>query len=291
MDDSEPIAVASAVVVPRQDEADRPPTRSSPESTKRSRNTSPPAGGDSISEKRRRITGAEEEKRRGKRLFGALLGTIGKFQKETSSARARTTAVKRKEVEQKLQEKLKAQTEELDERRKREDEDFNLRKRVEAREFEERAMRIRHNNLLAQANMLTTTTSPKLFYLPWKLLPSQEDTIREQIDAAAETVRNGEYTSRRVRERDEAQLHTMGWGEGDIDHQPDIPIHTLPHDEIADAMNHGQEIRVRPDEHGDNADRNPVPRDEDEDTSVRRNSDIGDGADIVDEGGEDTVIY
>jgi Sec-independent protein translocase protein TatA len=69
-----------------------------------------------------------------------LLGTIGKFQKETSSVRARTNAVKRKEVEQKLQEKLKAQTEELDERRKREDEDLSLRKRVEAREFEKRAV-------------------------------------------------------------------------------------------------------------------------------------------------------
>jgi hypothetical protein len=88
----------------------------------------------------RRRTGQEEEKRRGKRLFGALLGTIGKFQKETASQRARSSAVKRKEAEEKLQEKLKAQTEELDERKKKEDDDFNLKRRTETREFEARAV-------------------------------------------------------------------------------------------------------------------------------------------------------
>ena len=88
----------------------------------------------------RRRTGQEEEKRRGKRLFGALLGTIGKFQKETASQRARSSAVKRKEAEAKLQEKLKAQTEELDERKKKEDDDFNLKRRTETREFEARVV-------------------------------------------------------------------------------------------------------------------------------------------------------
>jgi len=88
----------------------------------------------------RRRSGLEEEKRRGKRLFGALLGTIGKFQQDSTSQRARSNAVKRKEVEAKLQEKLKAQTEELNERQKKEDNDFNLRRREETREFEERAV-------------------------------------------------------------------------------------------------------------------------------------------------------
>jgi ATP-dependent Lon protease len=128
--------------VPGQEEepTKRRPSHSSPETAKRPRLSIDNGSEATTADKRRRITGAEEEKRRGKRLFGALLGTIGKFQKETSSVRARTNAVKRKEVELKLQEKLKAQTEELDERRKREDEDLSLRKRVEAREFEKRAV-------------------------------------------------------------------------------------------------------------------------------------------------------
>ncbi|KAF8244960.1 hypothetical protein K440DRAFT_495459, partial [Wilcoxina mikolae CBS 423.85] len=132
--------------------------------------------------------GIEEEKKRGKRLFGAILGTIGKFQKDSTSQRAKSNAVKRKEVETKLQQKLKARTEELDERQKKEDNNFNLRRKVENRDFEERAMQIRHASLSARANMLVTSTTPQLFYLPWKLLPMEENTIRTQIQTAEETI-------------------------------------------------------------------------------------------------------
>jgi hypothetical protein len=160
----------------------------------------------------------------------------------------------------------------------------------------------------------------KQFYLPWKLLPSQEDIIREQIYAAEETVRNAEEAFRQVREQDEAQLQAMGGGGGggdgdvapppppevsgtdrDVDplaDQPDISIHTPPPDGIAEVVDSGEfaeEKRAHSDEHGDNADNNPVPRnsgDGNEEAIARRNSDIGDAADIiVDEGGEDTVIY
>lgn len=112
--------------------------------------------------------------------------------------------MKRREVEDKLREKLKAQTEEIDERIKMEDENVNLRRRVEQRVFDERAvgfpsfffcwagmfvvvrlgwgrgmqrtrwrrgfwltrgslqMQIRHENLLSQAYMLCTNSTPKL---------------------------------------------------------------------------------------------------------------------------------
>jgi hypothetical protein len=98
------------------------------------------APAEDLQPKPQRRNGKEEERKRGKRLFGALLGTIGKFQKETTSVRARSNAVKRREVEAKLQEKLKQQTEELDEKRKRESDDYNLRRRVEQRDFEERSV-------------------------------------------------------------------------------------------------------------------------------------------------------
>lgn len=90
----------------------------------------------------RKAAGKDEERKRGKRLFGALLGTIGKFQQDSSSARARTSAVKRREAEAKTQERLKQQTEEIDERRKRQDQDLNLKRRMEQREFDERAVGI-----------------------------------------------------------------------------------------------------------------------------------------------------
>jgi hypothetical protein len=203
-------------------------------------------------------------------------------------------------------------------------------------------MHIRHNNLLAQANMLATSTTPKLvgdvtylllvclctiaselkltseqFYLPWKLLPSQEDIIREQMYATEESARDAEDAFRRVREQDEAQLQAMGGGGGedggiatltsnadnDVDpvcDQPDISIHTPPHDDIAEVMDNREfaeeQQRKQPDEHGDNAENNLASRDDGDeaiaDARTRRNSDIGDAADIiVDEGGEDTVIY
>lgn len=90
----------------------------------------------------RRATGKDEERKRGKRLFGALLGTIGKFQQDSSSARSRTSAVKRREAEAKIQERLKQQTEEIDERRKKQDQDISLKRRMEQREFDERAVSI-----------------------------------------------------------------------------------------------------------------------------------------------------
>lgn len=58
-----------------------------------------------------RVKGAVEERQRGKRLFGALLGTLS----QSSS----TTAQKRRlDIERKQQEKLKLQTQEYDEDKK-----------------------------------------------------------------------------------------------------------------------------------------------------------------------------
>jgi len=143
--------IASAVVVPEHDAS--PPT--SPERSKRRRAEGPESealkrprlsgGGvgetdESDMRESRRLKQMEEEKKRGRRLFGALLGTIGQFQKETTTRGARAAQVKRREVEVKLQEKMKAQTEEIDELRKREDDVINLRRRVASRDFEERAV-------------------------------------------------------------------------------------------------------------------------------------------------------
>jgi hypothetical protein len=172
--------VASAVVLPESTK--RRASLDTPENSKRARQSPGPEDSHAPERSERRKHGLEEEKKRGKRLFGALLGTIGKFQKDSSSVRARNSAVKRKEVEAKLQEKLKQQDEELDEKRRKEQDDYTLRKRVESRDFEERAvggpsamdytmggsrlmnkqMQIKNATITAQANMLATTTEPKL---------------------------------------------------------------------------------------------------------------------------------
>jgi hypothetical protein len=66
-------------------------------------------------------------------------------------------------------------------------------------------MRLRHSNMLAQANFLQTTTEPRLvsravggfklcvlrhlqFYKPWDVLPEQKDRIDRQIEDAQASV-------------------------------------------------------------------------------------------------------
>ncbi|KAI5796368.1 pinin/SDK/memA/ protein conserved region-domain-containing protein [Peziza echinospora] len=124
----------------------------------------------------------EQERKRGQRLFGALLGTIGKFQQDSQSARARAGATRRQEIEKKLEQKLKQQNEELDERRRKETDLLRARQAEEQKIFEERSMHVRHSNLRAQANFLCTKARPSLYYLPWKLTAEEEIRIKDQIE-------------------------------------------------------------------------------------------------------------
>jgi len=84
----------------------------------------------------------EQERKRGQRLFGALLGTIGKFQQDSQSARAKAGANRRKEIEEKLQQKLRQQNEELDEKKRVES--TILREKIQQQQklFEERSVRM-----------------------------------------------------------------------------------------------------------------------------------------------------
>jgi len=113
-----------------------------------------------------------EERRRGQRLFGALLGTLS--QSSTTAAQKR-----RADIEKKQQAKLKLQAEEFDQKQKeRLDELMKIRRR-EQKKFDEQSvselrlpesewlltlaqMRIRHSNLLAMAHFLQTKTEPRL---------------------------------------------------------------------------------------------------------------------------------
>ncbi|CCX05119.1 Similar to Uncharacterized protein C26F1.02; acc. no. Q10492 [Pyronema omphalodes CBS 100304] len=336
-DAAEPITVASAVVLPESTK--RRASLDTPESSKRARLSPGPEDSHAPERSERRKHGLEEEKKRGKRLFGALLGTIGKFQKDSSSVRARNSAVKRKEVEAKLQEKLKQQDEELDEKRRKEQDDYTLRKRVESRDFEERAvggpsamdytvggsrlmnkqMQIKNATITAQANMLATTTEPKLYFLPWKLLPAEEETIAQQKETALQTVADNEAAFRDMRKQIEEELQAAGvdaTGEGfpggdnkghdghdehnghdghdrhdehkvkQEDHEmkdepqdePDISIHSpSPQDDVAEVP----EV----------AETEAQPKQEPQPEVKTEDLDVVDTDMVIEEGGEDTVIY
>ncbi|KAF5866431.1 hypothetical protein ETB97_011983 [Aspergillus alliaceus] len=195
-------SLASAVVLPEQD-----PLPSSPDTGLKRRNSVPEADSES---KRRRLSsqhdhndqspaerkqsspgverkperkpgrqpgGREEERKRGQRLFGALLGTLS--QSSTSAAQKR-----RADIERRQQDKLKLQDEEYGElKKKRRDERLATRKK-EQRIYEEESMRTRHSNLLAMSHFLKTRTEPVLYYKPWQLRSGDEAILREQVEEA-----------------------------------------------------------------------------------------------------------
>ncbi len=89
-------------------------------------------------ERTRRRLGKDEEKKRGQRLFGALLGTL--------SQNSPTTAQKRRaDIERKQQTKLKQQAQEYDARKKEDLEKLLSVRRREQKKFDEQSVGVRLN--------------------------------------------------------------------------------------------------------------------------------------------------
>ncbi|CAI2163776.1 11772_t:CDS:2 [Funneliformis geosporum] len=95
---------------------------------------------------------SNEAKKRGQRLFGVLLGTLTKF--KTESQNKSEAEIKREQIDQKLQEKLKKDHDELKE-----------------------CWKNQKRNL---ANFLCTTSEPPLYYLPARLSQPMLETIAVQ---------------------------------------------------------------------------------------------------------------
>lgn len=81
----------------------------------------------------RRRTGAVEERKRGQRLFGALLGTLS--QSSSSAAQRR-----RADIDKKQQEKLKLQAQEFDQRKQQRLEELMVIRRREQKKFDEQTV-------------------------------------------------------------------------------------------------------------------------------------------------------
>lgn len=183
-------AVASAVIVPEESAEQASlssPTlkrRQSPtpddEQSKRPRldQDEPNGSGDSAAlpsaapldrASERRKTGQVEERKRGQRLFGALIGTLS--QSSSSTAQKRRTDIQ--------QAKLKLQVDEQDEKKKQRREALLAARKKEQVIYDRQSVRftvdktqgqsaelsqvkLRHSNMLAQAHFLHTTAEPKL---------------------------------------------------------------------------------------------------------------------------------
>lgn len=146
-------AVASAVIVP---EAAQPHSPTNPlgkrrqssvaeETSKRAKlsedashtgdeQSSLPPSQDSLSERRK--SGLLEERKRGQRLFGALLGTLS--QSSSSAAQKRRT-----DIERKQQAKLKLQAEEYDEQKKQRLEALKAARQKEQKIYDKQSVRLK----------------------------------------------------------------------------------------------------------------------------------------------------
>lgn len=238
-----------------------------------------------------------EERNRGKRLFGALLGTLS----QSSSPAAQK---RRADIERKQQSKLKQQAADYDAKKREELDRLLARRRREQKKFDEQSMRIRHSNMLAVARFLHTDKEPRLYYKPWKLSPSQEERIRTQVDEAEMSVRKERRDSEGYHQ-DEAKLHEgsdePGKEQQDRSHVTDASAEA-PDTTMTDA----EDDRTKPGDEAPRADdadhSNPqaatatncgpenLPVHSDERHGSADSGD-SDGGEVVLEADEDTVIY
>ena len=123
-----------------------------------------------------------EEKKRGQRLFGALLGTLS----QTSS---KPTHRKRDEIEKRQQERLRRDDEEREEERRRKKEELDQSRRAEQKIWDRESAKLRYRNMRATASFLRTKTEPRLHYKPWELRSEEEEQIKQQIEEVEAEIR------------------------------------------------------------------------------------------------------
>ncbi|CAK9839165.1 EJC auxiliary factor, pinin ortholog Pnn1 [Schizosaccharomyces pombe] len=128
------------------------------------------------------------EQKRGRRMFGALLGTLGKFQQESEREQKSARKVKRAELEEKLAKRREQELQELEKQEKIEAEILESRLQ-EQRKVALDELELDRNDLKKvldnkKSYYLRTKTQPSLFYRPYYLLPSQRTQL-EQMKSEA----------------------------------------------------------------------------------------------------------
>ncbi|KAI8373638.1 pinin/SDK/memA/ protein conserved region-domain-containing protein [Choanephora cucurbitarum] len=168
--------VQSSIIVPES-------TTNVPSNKRRAENADLETSATSEEVKRPRLIDQDETgKKRNKRLFGTLLGTLSKFKNETE--KDSEINKNRQAINNKLQEKLEQERKELQEKLKaRKEEKMRLAEQKiqeEQRLLEEKKelSKILQNEKLAY--FLKTTTQPTLYYLPQKLTDEMAETIELQ---------------------------------------------------------------------------------------------------------------
>ncbi|OBW63697.1 MAG: putative MFS multidrug transporter [Aureobasidium pullulans] len=234
-----------------------------------------------------------DEKKRTQRLFGGLLGGLGQ-------TRPANSAVAKRRAEQ--EERRRQKEQELSERQTERIELLSIARKKEQRRVDEASMRIKHENIKAMTNFLTTSTEPKLYFRPWELLPEQESQInrqREDVDVQID------------QELDDFDQVRQSWQNEDTNghaHQPDAAS-TRHMQDTSNGTNHASEPMsesapaheqtpaVEPiSEFATEAALVKVEEQESQNQAAgeadrHRKDSIDDTGDVVVEADEDTVIY
>ncbi|KAI4726415.1 hypothetical protein E4T49_05814 [Aureobasidium sp. EXF-10728] len=255
--------------------------------TSRKEDQAPPA-------RERRPVKPVDEKKRTQRLFGGLLGGLSQTRPANSQA-AKRRAEQEERRRQKEQELSERQTERL--------ELLNVARRREQRRIDEASMRIKHENLKALSNFLTTSTEPKLYFKPWELLPEQEDQInrqREDVDVQIDQelddfdqVRQrwqNEDTNEDADHQENTSTHAQSApnGTNHVDEPPREPTVTQDRVAVADPETEPEPVDATATESIEEKEAREQAAD---DADRHRKEDMDDTGDIVVEADEDTVIY
>ncbi|WEW61171.1 hypothetical protein PRK78_006661 [Emydomyces testavorans] len=229
----------------------------------------------------RRKSGPDEERKRGQRLFGALLGTL-------SQSPSTATQKRRADIERKQQAKLKKQDEEYDEQSKRQRDELMAQRKKEQR------LNVRHLNMRATAHFLKTKSKPVLYYKPWQLRPEEESLIRTQIEEVEATiVRETEQFDRQdlltEKEQESTGVPPAVESINTGDRMKSSANNVLKPDTVG-ADTNSLEKPSEAQEHNTIKDHISIPLERNEDTSHSKlNED--DSGDVILEDKEDTVIY
>ncbi|KAI0363395.1 hypothetical protein BV20DRAFT_975747 [Pilatotrama ljubarskyi] len=175
----------------------------------------PDAGTEAKTTKKRpRIDMATEprERKRGKTMFGLVLGTLTKAKNEDKERNASEAAKKRQLIEQRLQDKLRKETDSVRRAEEAKRDKTTANRKEEELQLKDSIHKLRRTRLPLLSNFLLTsdvipsadsdgptstnplappprTRPPPLYYLPAKLLPSQEAFLQRrkaEVKEAAE---------------------------------------------------------------------------------------------------------
>ncbi|RMZ83043.1 hypothetical protein DV738_g1317, partial [Chaetothyriales sp. CBS 135597] len=122
--------------------------------------------------------GPADEKKRGQRLFGALLGTLSQT---TNSSKPASAATRRREdIEKRQIDRLRAQQEERAEERRRRTAALAEKRKEEQKRWDHECRQLRWANMRSMASFLRTTAEPRLYYRPWELREEEKAQIERQ---------------------------------------------------------------------------------------------------------------